>query len=336
MITKDAELMKIDVDEQFMKNYQALYYAMNAKPDCRSRLFQKDVTITLQDLKNLNKRITDKFKAHYDNAGFRINVNINLKNKECLEFDSWLTFEQYDFTNEQPITSILIVWEYNAKLPNYPLPQRHTLTVRIADEIRAEEMLNLVISGKLEEVDKIEQEFCPIVARVDFINAMLGEELLRIVEQWQSVLPVPTYEQNQVYRKAKKYRRIIAYSLNYISTFIFIYCTVQYIYNKVLTIDALYISEILVSDIAQLFITLLVCVFLCGIVYKLFELIANHAFVMLKPNKDTHIFNITNGDKNLCQVLEKNAKNKKGKLIGELFFTFLFNIICSVLANCIS
>lgn len=175
MDTKDAQLMEITVDEQFLKNYQAIYYAMNAKPDCRSKLFSKNVIISLQDLKNLNRKVTEKFKAHYDNAGFRINVNVSLKNKEYLEFDSWATFENYDFNIEQSISSILIVWEYNAKLPGYPLPQRHTLSVRIADEIRAEEMLNLVVSGKLEEVDKLEQEVCPIVARVDFINAILGD-----------------------------------------------------------------------------------------------------------------------------------------------------------------
>lgn len=103
MDTKDAQLMEITVDEQFLKNYQAIYYAMNAKPDCRSKLFSKNVIISLQDLKNLNRKVTEKFKAHYDNAGFRINVNVSLKNKEYLEFDSWATFENYDFNIEQSI-----------------------------------------------------------------------------------------------------------------------------------------------------------------------------------------------------------------------------------------
>lgn len=336
MVTKDAELMNIDVDEQFMKNYQAIYYAMNAKPDCRSKLFQRDVMVTFQDLKNLNDRVTEKFKAHYDNAGFKINVNINFKNKECLEFESWTTFEHFSLTNEQAITSILIVWEYNAKLPNFRLPQRHTLTVRIADELRAEEMLNLVISGKLEEIDKIEQEFCPIIARVDFINAMMGDELLRIVEQWQELLSAPAYMQNTIYKKAKKFRRVIAYALNYLTTFIFMYFSVQYLYGQALKLKAKYIGELLITDVAELLVKFAMAAILCMIVYKISQLIANHVFNMLKPNTDTHIFKITNGDNVLCQKLDQNSKTKKTKVIIELAFTFLFNVACSIFANLIS
>ena len=78
-------------------------------------------------------------------------------------------------------------------------------------------MLNIVILGKLEEVDKIDQEICPIVARVDFINSMLGDELLYIVELWQKGLLAPDLEQHKVYKILKKYNRIIAYAINYIS-----------------------------------------------------------------------------------------------------------------------
>lgn len=53
MNNKDRQIMEIRADEQFIKNYQALYYAMNAKPDCKSKLFDKDVVITMPDLKIL-------------------------------------------------------------------------------------------------------------------------------------------------------------------------------------------------------------------------------------------------------------------------------------------
>lgn len=122
MSSRDEQLIEIQPDEQFLKNYQAVYYAMNAKPDCKSKLFPKKVIVSLQDLCNLNERITDKFKAHYDNAGFRINVCVSYKNRESVEFDSWTTFEEYSWNTEKKIESILIVWEYNAKLPQYRLP----------------------------------------------------------------------------------------------------------------------------------------------------------------------------------------------------------------------
>lgn len=336
MDTKDAQLMEITVDEQFLKNYQAIYYAMNAKPDCRSKLFSKNVIISLQDLKNLNRKVTDKFKAHYDNAGFRINVNVSLKNKEYLEFDSWATFENYDFNIEQSISSILIVWEYNAKLPSYPLPQRHTLSVRIADEIRAEEMLNLVVSGKLEEVDKLEQEVCPIVARVDFINAILGDELLRIVEQWQDGLLISEKEYSKGYSFVKKYSRVFAYAINYITTFVIIMCMMEIIHNILLGFNIDLVSQMKIGDLSILIWSAVICTVVCMFVYKISMIVANIVFTTLRADEEGHIFNITNGDQNLMQKLQFEQKNRKKRVALNIILTLLFNVICSVLANCIS
>ncbi len=336
MGTKDAQLMEITVDEQFLKNYQAIYYAMNAKPDCRSKLFSKNVIISLQDLKNLNRKVTDKFKAHYDNAGFRINVNVSLKNKEYLEFDSWATFEQYDFNIEQSISSILIVWEYNAKLPGYPLPQRHTLSVRIADEIRAEEMINLVVSGKLEEVDKLEQEVCPIVARVDFINAILGDELLRIVEQWQEGLLISEKGYSKAYSFVKKYSRVFAYAINYITTFVIIMCTMEIIHSILLGFGVSFVSQMTIEDLSTLIWSVVICTVVCMLVYKISMIVANIVFTTLRADEENHIFCITNGDKNLNQKLQCEHKNRKRRVILNIILTFIFNVVCSVLANCIS
>lgn len=213
MDNKDTQLMKISPDEQLIKNYQAIYYAMNAKPDSKSKLFDRDVVITMEDLRNLNRRITEKFKAHYEDAGFRINVSISFKNRETIEFDSWTVFENYNLNTEKSINSILIVWEYNAKLPGFQWPQRHTLTVRLADELRPEEMLNLVVSGKLEEVDKLDQEICPIVARVDFINSMLGDELINIVGSWQKGLMAPSIDENICFKFLKNIAELSHISL---------------------------------------------------------------------------------------------------------------------------
>lgn len=175
---EDTKLMDIDKQEEFIKNYQAVYYAMNAKPDCKSKIFPEDVIIEFADLNELNKKIVEKFKAHYEDAGFTINITVSFKDLTVVEFSSWTTFSQYDFSLNTAIRGITIVWEYNAKLPKYSLPQKHTLTVRLADRLRPQDMMNLIFSGKLSEMDLVDQEFCSIVARVDFINSMLGDELL--------------------------------------------------------------------------------------------------------------------------------------------------------------
>ncbi len=336
MAGKDNHLMEIQPDEQFIKNYQTIYYAMNAKPDCKSKLFPKNVIVSLQDLKDLNERITDKFKAHYDDAGFRINICVSYKNRENIEFDSWTTFEKNSWNTEKTVDSILIVWEYNAKLPKYPLPQKHTLTVRIADELRPEEMLNLVISGKLEEVDKIEQGICPIIARVDFINSILGDELLGIVEAWQKGLLSPDLDSERLYKLLRKYSRTIAYAINYISTLFVAYCTLKYLGIQIRSLNINTIGEMSVNSFIQLVQQCAYGMVVCFSTYKISEIIGNMVFCSLRSTDDNHSFNITNGDRIACKEVERKIKNRKLKIIGNIIFTFLFNIFCSVFANFIS
>lgn len=335
MGNKDTQLMQITSDEQLIKTYQSLYYAMNAKPDSRSKLFGRDVVISMQDLKNLNYKITEKFKTHYADAGFRINVNVNFKDRECLEFDSWTTFESYDLSLEKEINSILIVWEYNAQLPGYKLPQKHTLTVRLADELRPEEMLNLRISGKLEEVDKIDQEVCPVIARVDFINPMLGDELLRIVEVWQERLMAPSLDNSKLYKTLKKYSRVIAYIINYSAVLVAIYCSVQFITQWIQGLNVSYLSEISIETTGKLVYILVYSGVFCSIVYKVFNIVASILFANLRSTSNNHTFNITNGDHLLCQKIEKKLKKTKFKIIGNISFTLLFNVLCNLISNCI-
>lgn len=336
MDNKDAQLMEVKADEQLIKNYQAIYYAMNAKPDCKSKLFPQNVVVSLQDIMDLNEKITEKFKAHYEDAGFRINVCVSFKNRENIEFDSWTTFENYRWNTEKTLDSILIVWEYNAKLPNYTLPQKHTLTVRIADELRPEEVLNLVISGKLEEMDKIEQGICPIIARVDFINAILGEELLGIVETWQLGLPSPNLDTGKVFKILYKFKRIIAYAINYIPTLLITWCVLKYLGSEIRSLNINYLGEITIDSFVQLAYKCAYSIIGCFITYKVFQIIANIVFSSLRSTNHNHSFKITKGDKKTCAEVEKQLRNRKSKIIGNIIFTFLFNILCSIIANFLS
>lgn len=43
------ELMEISDEEQFLRNYKAVYNAMTAKPDCRSKAYPKNVVISVDD-----------------------------------------------------------------------------------------------------------------------------------------------------------------------------------------------------------------------------------------------------------------------------------------------
>lgn len=48
----DEELLVIDNQEKNVKNFKSVYYQMNAKSDCITRLFADNVTIDLDAINN--------------------------------------------------------------------------------------------------------------------------------------------------------------------------------------------------------------------------------------------------------------------------------------------
>lgn len=329
----DNTLMEIQPDEQFMRNYQAIYYSMNAKPDCKSKIFGKRVIIDMDDLQELNRKITEKFKAHYEEAGFIINIAISFLDHTSLEFNSWTTFEKYNWSESRIINNITIKWEYNAKLPQYVLPQRHTLVVRLANEIKPEEMINLVVTGKLEEMDQIDQEACPIVARVDFINSILAEELLNIVSDWQKGLPSNEDEIPRIMKIAKKYRRAIAYIINYVTVFVSLIFSFKFLQEIMRKVDAEKIGQIEVKTLQDIFLTFCILVMGVWFVDKVFEFVANLVFRLLGTYKDHHTFNVTKGDKKRCMEISNKLKKNKALILLNIIITLIFNVACSIIAN---
>lgn len=330
---KDTMLMDIDEQEKFIKNYQAVYYAMNAKPDCKSKIFPEDVTIDFADLNELNRKIVDKFKAHYEDAGFTINITVSFRDLTVVEFSSWATFSQYNFSLNTAIRGITIVWEYNAKLPKYSLPQKHTLTVRLADKLRPQDMMNLIFSGKLSEMDLVDQEFCSVVARVDFINSLLGDELLAIVDEWVEGISEAD-KPNKIMDFLERNKRKVAYCVNYITTFVAIMCGLKYLKFYLYGLEFKYIGDMSTRDFYDIMLVLTLLVVICIGINKMFFIIANIVFKALdKREEQRHTFNITKGDKKICKLMEKQQRIGSIKVLINLVITLIFNVFCSILAN---
>lgn len=336
MTNKDFELMEIDELEKLTKAYQSMYYAVNAKPDCKSKAFTKNVIIELSDVYDLNRRIVDKFKTHYTDAGFKITVTIHFKNRKTISLDSWNTFENYKWTEIEAINAITIKWDYNAQLPQYQLPQRHSLLVKMSDGIRPEEMINLVISGKLEEVEELDRDICPIVARVDFIDAILADELLYIVSQWAEGLRDITAEENRLIKSLKKNKRKICYIINYVTLFITLFCGITYLKNYISSIGVATLGEIPISCIEPM-LNIIFAIIVSGFVaYSIFYVLANIIFRALAEEVDTHIFAITKGDKQQNELLKRRKNKNVIKIIINGILALIYNIGCGILTNVLS
>lgn len=331
----DQELLNIDDEELFRKRFQSFYYMMNAKPDSKTKIFTSDVCIELSDVQDLNCLITEKFKSHYNNAGFLINVSVSFENKKSLFFESWQLFEEQKWIQSQSIDSMLIKWEFNAELPGYQIPQRHTLIVKMSDGIRPEELFKIMFSGGFDDIQEIDKDGYPVVASVDFIDSTLGDELIEIVANWVKGLKTNN-DPNTILNKLKKNKRKVALFANYFFTFIFALCCIRIV---TCSIDHMVVSRIgdmsknnCISLIYIIFATVVIFTF----VKNVFEAIAKTLFETLRDISSMHTFNITKGDKREREEDERLYKKATKGIFVKIVCSLCFDIICAMLTNIIT
>lgn len=330
-MSQSYSLLDVSEDEKFITNYKAVYQAMTAKHDCKSKIFPRNVKVRLEDIKDLNDRIVTKLK-NYNEAGFSISVNVSFVGRQTIEFSSWGEFEDHKWNESDAINSVTVIWEFNAILPQYGVPQKHVLVVKMTDGLRPEEMINIVFAGKLENIEDIEKQMYPVVARVDFINYTLGDELLHIVEQWNNSLELQEEEPGYA-QKVRKHKRKIAFVLNYVTDFIVLISFIKIAINVLCGFGNQKISELTTDNVCQL-------VWLVGILVMVFVLIdkisvwlANTFYKTWGMEKEWHVFAINKGDEKIQKKLDTEHRQSKWLTLGSIIGTFLINLICTVVCS---
>lgn len=331
----DEELLVIDDQERNVKNFKSVYYQMNAKSDCITKLFTDNVTIDLDSINNLNDMICDKLRQ-YENAGFIINTTVKYKDKKNKFFPNWKSFENTKWTSDKSINKMTIKWEINIVFPNMgerTIPQKHTLLVKLSDRMRPEELLNLVFSGGVEAIEDLDREVFPIVASVDFINEQLGEELLDIVAKWNESLKNPPEANEKFMVFARKNKNKIANIINYVPNILFLICGLIYVRNLFVNLGCQTLGEISITDGVRILEAITFVVITCYVFRKIFYEIAKIVYNSINDYGEIHIFNITNGDKKEQRRISNSNTRKKKQTIRNIIATCILNIACGVVTS---
>lgn len=328
----ESAVMTISEHEKAMENFKAFYYQMNAKPDCKSIIYNKNIRIDKNDLIDLSQRIVSKFKNHYDDEGYKINTHLLFSNKEAVEFTTWESFVGYVWPNTK-LNSITIEWEYMLKLPGYQYPQLHRLIVKISDGIRPEEMLNLLISGRLENIDEIENGLYPLAARVDFVNNVISDELLQIVRDWANGVRLVNKNRRFLFN-LRKIRRQLAYFLNYLTTLIAMICSLIYI-NVSLLSHPFKIVELSSADIQKSINVMFGFLLFIFVIYKISQLISNYIYKTLEDIGENHVFKITKNDKKEIDRIESADEKRSKHIILNFILSIILNIACGIITGMI-
>lgn len=318
---KTNDIVK-DKEKNQLADRKSMLYEIFNKRDSLTKVYNKCAVISLNDIYDLKDRVLEKLSIHQNQNV--TSVSVGLSGGKNLNFGVWKEFELHEWRENQYIKHINIVFESLIQIPGQELPEKHTLVVKLTSGINPGELLNLIFTGKIEDVDEFEINAATIVARVDFINQVLGDELISIVDNWVKSLSAESLKNNKYILFFRKFRKYVAYFINYVPVYMISIVTILYM-DK--------IHEIIIKDDVPLGNVKFIII-LCLAFYTLnafFKFLAKYTFNKLEDYRMPFVFDITRGDKK-----EKNKiinENRAGGIKGliSIIFNILINIICGII-----
>ncbi|SNR13838.1 hypothetical protein [Tenacibaculum jejuense] len=301
-----------------LDHFKSIYYLLNAKPDSQIRLLKDDKKLNYEDLIELNSSIITKLKTE-DLQTSITTITIVFKSKKVSTYNSWAEFERTNFGISDQTLSISLNWDINIKLPEHDLPQRHTLKVRLGSPVRPNEIFQLMLtSDNDEELMEITSNG---VCKVDFINAIIANELLMIVEDWYSSLR-NNIQKNRIIRFGEKYSRHIGLFIEAIIPISIIVLSYNLLSRQIIKVVDWNSNKI--NDVLFMLTISIILIFVSSIISKL---VSNRIFGKLKSFIGHSMFELTKGDRNSIDEINRiNDKNKTG-VITQFIIAMVVTII---------
>ena len=199
-----AKKPKIDLD-----TFKSIYYWQNVKPDTQIKFFNERKRVEIADIFQLKERLNSKIDTHQVET-YIASISFVLKDGNVRDYGSWAEFERekWEYIN-QTATAINITWDLTFTLPNFDLPQKHTLKVRLGNSIAPKDMLQMMFTS--DEPNEIIESRAEGLVKVDFINQMISNELIKIVSDWHEGLKKTELQHGLITFLEKKETYIYAY-----------------------------------------------------------------------------------------------------------------------------
>jgi hypothetical protein len=208
-----------------LDEFKSIFYQLNAKPDTEIRLLPGKKNLELADIRSINEQVSAKLRNH-DLVSDIASITFVLSNRKIKDYGAWAEFERenWDTINEK-VSMITIKWDVAIKLPQYQLPQRHSLKVRIGNEIPPKDIFQLILTS--DDIVELMEARTPSICKVDFVNDFLATELINIVTNWHEGLrDLP--EANPLSSFLFKYGKLLSEIIQYCSPIVLLTIFHQY------------------------------------------------------------------------------------------------------------
>ena len=299
---------------------KSVYYWINAKPDTHIKVFKQSKLVSFSDIIVLNGKVQQKLENHelFTNV---TSITLTFEDGEIKSFNAWEVFKNHPWEVPNKTESITINWDITVQLPNYKLPQKHTLKVRIGSSLRPNEIFQIMTNG--DDDIELHENMAFMVCKVDFINVVLSKELISIISEWYNILP-SIQPKSKIQQFVEKYKREIARVGHYLTTFtgLVILFFIFKLHTRTLEVKAFDIN--LYRDIYFWIICLFIAYFISNLFGTSF---GQYIFNKVNSYKESHIFKITSGDKNEQDELERKNRKVSSNLIWQFIIRLLVSLI---------
>jgi len=302
-----------------MQNASALLALLHGKSDSICRFFNKEVIVDKNQIITLNEMIIDKLTLH-NVSTITTSMDIVFANKKILTFKSIEEFLKQDFELINAVTkSVFIQWDFFVDL-NYGVPQRHTVSVRIASTPKPSDIFKVLLNGGFDDVDDINIQGATTLCKVDFVNNTLAEELVNVISSWNDLCENAITKKGKIKRFLYKNKNIMA-NLGKFSAMYSI-CIIISVFIKILLS-----SKKLIINSEFLFFLIIMIIPMVPFITSIGKSLGQSIYDKCGYILETHIFIISKGDKKENERIEERGKCSKES------FWFIVNTIISILLS---
>uniref|UniRef100_UPI0039EACF17 hypothetical protein n=1 Tax=Clostridium perfringens TaxID=1502 RepID=UPI0039EACF17 len=305
---------------------KALFNIFNGRPDSTTRIFPKDVLITIPDLFLLRDKMNEKLDQ-YALYGSIQTLDVRFEGNKFQQFSDWSQFESYNWSSSNVIDSITLKWDFMIKFNSYSIPQRHTVVVRLSSELRPEQLFQMMISGKIEDLDSIDKNLSPVMCSVSFVNQLISEEILNIVEEWDKGLKQSSNINNR-FKFFRKHKLGTAKTLEFVTNFSGIVIITSLINFLLYKFKLKNISELTIYQLQLLLISFASSYIFLKLLARLAHSIGKNIFNSLSQYGDVFTFKITKGDEERQELLKLRNSEYTSKITNGFIFGIVINIVC--------
>lgn len=314
------------IDESQIKQFQSLYYLFKGKRDTDIKLFDDYKQFTYSDIIELNAKIYKKLELH-EKVTDLVNVTVGLDKNEIRTFGNWYEFTQTDWNISARTKYISIEWDFNVILPNqtHKVPQTHTLRIRIGNNLKPSEMIQVVFQGSEEyELEELQSQ---MVCKIDFVNSQICSELKTVVCEWYDALPKNSEDHKLIrfiLKHEVKIQNLVVLSF-LTAGIILINYLFPFLTNKEFSIIPVDSSQRLFLFLTAS-IPLIYFFYRSGLLYA--DRIMKKRIGKLKRNP---MFEFTKGDKNRFKEVADSNKKLLNQLGLNIFYALSANVVAYVI-----